>query len=53
MPFPELAGPAFSPTADLSLPWSERKKTASVVVESVSKIIDVDVFYTGGVVSHT
>ena len=53
----EFAGPAFAPTADLSLPWEEREKAASVAVfegesvESVRKIVEADTFYTGDVVS--
>lgn len=54
----ELAGPAFAPTADLSLPWAERETVASVAVyeaeglESARKIVEADPFYSGGVVSR-
>ncbi|EPT00870.1 hypothetical protein FOMPIDRAFT_1023601 [Fomitopsis schrenkii] len=51
----KLAGPAFAPTADLSLPWAERETVASVAVyeaeglESARKIVEADPFYSGGV----
>lgn len=54
----ELAGPAFAPTADLSLRWEEREKAAFVAVyegeclESVRKIVEADAFDNGGVVSR-